>query len=51
MGTKIKFLLLSVLMSNILHSQSTNNVMCYRDIAYSTWRWQWHIINPNISEK
>ena len=32
-------------------TQSTNNVMCYRDIAYSTWRWQWHIINPNISEK
>lgn len=32
-------------------NDSTNNVMSYRSVAFSTWRWQWHIINSNISEK
>lgn len=32
---------------NPLHS--TDNVMCYRSIAYTTWRWQWKIINSNIT--
>ena len=30
----------------------TTNIMAYYVIeAYSSWRWQWHIINPKISEK
>jgi type VI secretion system secreted protein VgrG len=28
---------------------STDNVMCYRDVAYTTWHWQWKIINTNIN--
>ncbi|PBJ13096.1 type VI secretion system Vgr family protein [Flavobacterium sp. ACN6] len=27
---------------------STDNVMCYRSVAYTTWHWQWEIINSNI---
>ncbi|PAM94962.1 hypothetical protein B4N84_06655, partial [Flavobacterium sp. IR1] len=27
---------------------ATDNVMGYRSIAHSTWRWQWKIINTNI---
>lgn len=30
---------------------STENVMSYRAVTKSTWRWQWNIINPKISEK
>ena len=30
---------------------STDNVMSYRSVTRSTWRWQWHVINPKISEK
>lgn len=32
-------------------SASTDNFMSYRSILRSTWRWQWHIINPKISER
>jgi len=28
---------------------STDNVMCYRSVAYTTWKWQWKIINSNIT--
>lgn len=28
---------------------STDNVMCYRNVAYTTWQWQWKIINSNIN--
>ncbi len=27
---------------------STDNIMCYRDIGITTWRWQWKILNPNM---
>jgi type VI secretion system secreted protein VgrG len=27
---------------------STDNVMCYRDIGITTWRWQWRILNTNM---
>jgi len=30
---------------------STDNFMSYRSVLRSTWRWQWHIINPKISER
>lgn len=30
---------------------STDNVMSYRSVTRSTWRWQWNIINSKISEK
>ena len=32
--------------------KTTTNVMSYNQPRnYTTWRWQWSIINPNISEK
>jgi type VI secretion system secreted protein VgrG len=27
---------------------STDNVMCYRDVAYTTWQWQWIIMRNNV---
>lgn len=35
----------------IYRHEVTTNVMAYNSNAYSTWRWQWHIINTNIKEK
>jgi hypothetical protein len=30
------------------HAASTDNVMSYRTIAITTWKWQWDIFKPNI---
>lgn len=30
---------------------ATTNVIAYNSNAYSSWRWQWEIINPNIKGK
>jgi hypothetical protein len=27
---------------------STDNVMCYRDVGITTWRWQWRRLNPKM---
>ncbi|MCV9926917.1 hypothetical protein OIU83_04610 [Flavobacterium sp. LS1R49] len=27
---------------------STDNIMCYRDVAYTTWKWQWSIMRRNV---
>ncbi len=29
-------------------ANSTDNVMCYRDVGITTWRWQWRRLNPNM---
>ena len=29
----------------------TTNIMAYNSNAFSSWRWQWNIINPKIKEK
>lgn len=37
---------------NNFPAKSTENIMSYGNkVKKSTWRWQWHIINSNISEK
>jgi len=37
---------------NVNITNSTDNIMSYGNkIKKSLWRWQWHIINPNIKEK
>ena len=36
----------------VYKDKTTTNVMSYNQPRnYTTWRWQWSIINPNISEK
>jgi type VI secretion system secreted protein VgrG len=29
-------------------ANSTDNVMCYRNVAYTTWQWQWTIMRNNV---
>ena len=35
----------------IFDKTTTTNIMSYSSAKTSSWRWQWNIINPNISEK
>lgn len=34
--------------AQIDYLSATDNVMSYRKIAYTTWHWQWKILNPKI---
>lgn len=35
--------------SDVDITKSTDNVMCYRNIAYTTWQWQWVILTKKVN--
>lgn len=35
----------------IYNGRTTTNIISYSYNRYSSWRWQWNIINSNIKEK